>query len=471
MGAGATIASRFLRSLVGIATISILSRYLTPAEFGLFSLIFFVIVFTQVFADFGLRVSLVQKSEVTDLEMNSVFWTSCAFGAIIMLAVMLGADIIASWFGEPQLARYLRMISPLFLVISAQGVSMSVLDRAFKFHLSASAELTAAVLGALTAIVLAMSGAKVMALVMQQIVITLTIATMTFFYARWIPRFRFSWQALKPLISYGSYVTMAGAVQTVGGNADRPIVGKQISPADLGYLTIGQQIVFAPLRTIASNIRKVSFPIMSTIQHDNERMWRAYLSTVHALVLVMAPICLGIWALAVPVTDLLLGEAWGKVASLLGYLTVAALFLTVAEANYAIIGSKGRARFHFYWSIFSMTVNIAALLAAAPFGVEAVAFAKLAVNSVIFPLHTWFLCRMLDQKPWPVLEAVWKQALSATVMALLVWQLDSWLGTQGLHAIPRLVIGGVVGAVLYTGLILLIDRKRSLELLNRVRKR
>lgn len=471
IGYGATIASRALRSLVGLVTISVLSRYISPAEFGLFSLIFFVIVFSQVFADFGLRVSLVQRKEVTELELNSVFWAGVAFGTVMMLAVFFGADIIAGLFREPALARYLRMISPLFLLISAQGVSMSILERGFRFPLMASSELTGSILGALAAVALAMTGHKVLALVVQQIVMTVTIFAMTVFYAKWIPRFTFSLDALRPLVSYGAYVTAAGAVQTVGANADRPIVGTRISPADLGYLTISQQIVMAPIRTIASNIRKVSFPIMATIQHDNERIWRAYLTTLHGLLLVMAPICLGIWALAEPITSLLLGKGWEPVSGLLGYLTVAALFQTVAEVNASIFASKGHARFLFKWSIFSMLVNIGALLAAAPFGVLAVVIAKLAVNSIIFPLHTFFLCRILQQKPWPVLENIWKQFAAAAAMAGLVWLLDLELAHLGLHVIPRLAIGATTGVFLYGAFIFAIDRKRSMELVAKVRRR
>ena len=68
MGSGAAALSRGLRALIGIGTISLLSRFLGPAEFGLFALIFFLINFIQVFADFGLRVALVQRKDVSDIE-------------------------------------------------------------------------------------------------------------------------------------------------------------------------------------------------------------------------------------------------------------------------------------------------------------------------------------------------------------------------------------------------------------------
>ena len=210
---------------------------------------------------------------------------------------------------------------------------------------------------------------------------------------------------------------------------------------------------------------------MSTIQDDKERLWRAYLTTVRGLVLVMAPICLGIWALALPITELLLGKAWLPVSELLGYLTIAALLTTVAEVNSAIFASKGRARFLFRWNILSAVMNIAVLLLAVPFGVVAVVIGKMAVNFVLVPLHTYFLVRLLEQKPWPVLGAVWKQSLAAAIMALLVYLLDGRLATEGLPPIPRLAIGAATGVFLYVGLMFAIDRKRSLEMVGKLRRR
>ena len=90
LGSGAAALSRGLRALIGIGTISLLSRFLTPTEFGLFALIFFLITFTQVFADFGLRIALVQQKEVSRLEQDSVFWASLTLGTIA--AGLLGVN-------------------------------------------------------------------------------------------------------------------------------------------------------------------------------------------------------------------------------------------------------------------------------------------------------------------------------------------------------------------------------------------
>ena len=471
MGSGAAALSRGLRAVIGIGTISLLSRFLGPAEFGLFALIFFLINFIQVFADFGLRVALVQRKDVSDIELNSVFWASVALGVAAALLVFALANPIASLFDEPKLAPYVQAIAPLFLLIAAQGVPNSILERQFRFQRLATAELAAGIAGAGIAVGLAAAGASVFALLAQQYVITFVIFAIYFASAKWRPRLAFSWEALKPLIGYGSYVTLAGAVGIISGYADRPIVGKKLSAADLGYLTLAQQILISPQRTITQAIRRTTFPIMSSIQSEPERVASGYLTTLHATFLVMAPVTFGIWALATPIVRLLLGDGWSMVAQVLGVLSVVALISTISELNAAIYSAHGKARFQFRWSLFCAVINIGFLWVAASHGLMAAVWAKAAAVCIQIPLNCWFLSRLLGLRYARIPASVWRPALAAALMGVAVASLDGWLALQGLNSIARLLAGVPAGVLVYVGLIALLDRRDSLALLQKVRRR
>lgn len=70
-GASWAVAARLTRAVVGILTLAILSRFLLPAEFGIAALVIFVTGLAQIFADFGTRMALVQRPEITPLEEDS----------------------------------------------------------------------------------------------------------------------------------------------------------------------------------------------------------------------------------------------------------------------------------------------------------------------------------------------------------------------------------------------------------------
>lgn len=470
-GAGAAALSRALRALVGIGTISLLSRFLSPTEFGLASLVFFIVSFTQILADFGLRVSLVQKQHINELETNSVFWASLLLGLLAALAVFAAAHPIARLFGDDALTPYVWMIAPLFVVIAIQGIPLALLERSFSFQRIATAELVSGIAGAVAAVGLAAAGASVVALIVQQYVIVIVTCSIYFVWARWRPRMQFSMEALRPLVGYGSYVTLAGLVSFVSLSADRPIVGKRLNAADLGYLTLAQQIIYSPIRTISTAIRRVTFPILSSLQAEPARIAAGYLTTLHASFTVMAPVCFGIWALAEPMTGILLGPKWGMVASVLGVLSVSALISTIGELNAAVFSAQGKARFQFHWSLFSAPTYITALYISSGFGLMTVVWARAGVVALLVPINCWFLARLLGIRFLDVPRAIWRPGLSAIVMGVATSALDAALARAGFANITRLLIGVLTGVLVYGGLIALIDRKECLSILNRVRRK
>ena len=470
---GATIAvtGRLIRALQGIATLAILSRYLTPTEFGLMAMVAFTATLAQIFTDFGTRVALVQRRDVTRLEEDSVFWWNLGTGTILTALIMLFSAQIAHLMGEAVMQVPLLWVAPIFLIGALQGVPLSVLERRMAFGRIAMAEVGSAIAGSGVAVTMVLMGYRIEALVAQTIVSVVVCAGIIILYARWRPRFSFSYAALKPLLSYGGYVTSAGIVQALSAQADRPIVGNRLSATDLGYSTVAEQIVLSPLRITVQMVRKVMFPIMATIQDDNVRMRRGYIAMQHGVMVIMAPVCFGLWAVADPVVAIILGKGWEVVAVLMGYLTLRALFTTFSELNYVILSAKGWAKFQLKWTLFSAAVNIAMLLLLVDYGIEAVVAGKLATAILLSPVNAWFALRLMQQPVGEILNVLCRPLISAAVMGLAVSWLQAYLAMAGVGAVLQLLACLPVGALIYITGELLLDRTRLFPLLRQIRSR
>jgi O-antigen/teichoic acid export membrane protein len=426
-GAGMTVAARVFRAFQGIAALAILSRYLTPTEFGLIAMVGFVAGLAMVFTDFGTRVALVQRKDVTPLEEDSVFWWNLGLGAVLTAIIMGFAPQIARLMGEEAMTTPLRWIAPIFVMGALQGVPLSMLERRFAFGRIATAEVAAALSGSAVAIAMVLLGYKLEALVAQSVTGPLVAMMVVVASARWRPRLQFSYAALKPLLAYGGYVTSAGVVQMLSTKADRPIVGNRLSATDLGYSAITEQIVYSPLRITVQMVRKVMFPIMATIQDDDVRMRRGYIAMQHGLMIVMAPVALGLWVVAEPVVDILLGDGWDMVAVLMGYLTIRSVFSTFNDINAVIFSAKGWARFQFHWSIFSAILTIGTLLVTVNYGIEAVVAGKLFLNILLTPFNSYFALRLIGQPAGEVIAVLARPIISAGIMAAVVFGVQTQL--------------------------------------------
>lgn len=460
-GAKWAVAARLIRVLFTIATLSVLSRFLSPEAFGTLALIMFVVGLAQMIGDFGARLALVQRKDITEVHRSSVFWFNLTL-YLTLFALTLGfAPQIAALFTAPEMVQPLRWISVLFLIQSVQGVSLAVLERRFAFRWIAISETVGGISGSLVAIALVLNSAGITALVAQQIVAVAVTTMMICSKARWFPRFILNWRELWPLLSYGSYVTLAGLVQFGANNADRPIIGGGLSPEALGFYSISQQIVASPLKMIVQVVRKVMFPVLSSIQDDEVRMGRAYKGTMHALFVLMAPICLGLLAVAAPLVDVMLGDGWELVGTLMAIMSIRALFQTFNDFHGSIFQAKGWARFQFRWSLWSSALSIGVLLLALPYGVVAMVGARTALAAVMTPLNSYFALGLVGLTLWQAIRNVAAPIVSAGIMALVVLQCQKALD---LASIWELVVSVLIGVVVYGGLMMLLDRKRVLDL-------
>jgi len=468
-GASFTVAGRLIRAIQGIAVLGVLSRFLTPAEFGVISMAAFVTGIAQIFTDFGTRVALVQRRDVSKLEEDCVFWWNLGVGTLFTLGIILAAPWIALLMGEEQVRGPLQVLAPVFILSALQGVPQSVLERRLAFGWLTAAEVGAALSGSAAAIVMVFLGYKLEALVAQMLAAPIVSLMVILFAARWRPGAQFSFDVLRPLLSYGSFVTAAGVVQFLSSQADRPIVGNRLSAADLGYSRMAEQIVFSPLRITVQMVRKVMFPIMASIQHDDARMRRGYMMTQHALMVVMAPVALGLWAVAYPTVRLLLGPGWDMVAVLMGLVTIRSVFNTFNDLNSVIFSAKGWAKFQFQWSIFSSIMTVCTLLITVNFGIVAVVAGKLFLTILLTPLNSYFALRLISQSAAEVVLVLGRPILSAVLMGGIVWRMQVYLADQ--PPVLQLLVCIPLGIVLYLAAQLVIDRERFLGLVQQVLSR
>ncbi|WP_439546934.1 lipopolysaccharide biosynthesis protein [Sandarakinorhabdus sp.] len=463
------ILSRSARALVGLGTVVVLSRYLAPSEFGLFALIFFFVSFAQILGDSGIRAALVVRQQPSVLEEDSIFWLSVALGLVLTLATIAFSEPLARLFNEPNLASPLRQSAWVFLLNSFRGVPLSQLERGFQFNKIALAEITAAVVGAVVAIALALAGEGVLALVAQQLAMAAVPSLMNLRAARYVPGLQFSFAAVRPLLGLGGSLTLAGMVQFLAGNIDRPIVGARLSAADLGVLAVAQQVVGTPLRMIVANVRRVTFPILASIQTENSRILAAHMSSLHAVMLVLGPVCFGLSAVSAPATRVLLGPQWIGAGDVVAIASITALMTSMGELNQAVFASKGRAGYMLRWSIGALITNSLLLWLLVPYGLMAIVLGRLAYVIAALPLGAYFLSRELECRVRDLLLCFWRPLLASFLMGAAVLAVDRlWLAELASELV-RLLVLVPVGGVIFAAAIWLVDRTMVRTLVARVR--
>lgn len=127
-------AAQWLMRLTGLATIAILTRLLTPEDFGVVAAAMTVTPFLLLLADLGLSTYVLQVKRADQRLLSTAFWYSLTMAIVLMAAVAAFAPVIASLFDLPKAAPVLRGCSLAAGFIILCSVPAALLRREMRFR-------------------------------------------------------------------------------------------------------------------------------------------------------------------------------------------------------------------------------------------------------------------------------------------------------------------------------------------------
>jgi O-antigen/teichoic acid export membrane protein len=309
-GAFATVGGQGVRFLLQVASFVVLSRFLSPSQFGIFAMVLAIAGVAAILGDFGLSSATVQSQTVTRTQLNNVFWLNLLFGTALTGLVVALADPIASFYDQPDVASVCRVISVIFLLNAATLQFRAQAMRELRFVLLALADVVAQTLGFIVAIAMAANHGGVWSLVGQQIVASAVPLVVLVASLKWLPG-RPGRAPMRQIVSFAGNVTGVQVINYVVGNMDTALVGKFWGAGPAGLYSRAFQLIMLPIQLAIGPVGRVALPILSRLvgQPSFERRYQqlqlatSYIAT-GALTLVAA--------FTYPGTDLGFGPGWER---------------------------------------------------------------------------------------------------------------------------------------------------------------
>ena len=324
--------------LVGL----VLARLLSPEEYGLIAIItIFISVFNSI-VDSGFSNALIRKQDATEADYNTVFYTNLAISAVLSTALFFGAPLIADFFSRPQLTSLTKAMSSV-VIINAFAIVQNIrltknIDFKTKTKVSLIASLTSGVIG----IAMAFGGFGVWSLVAQQISKQLLNSVFLWFFIRWMPKLLFSRKSFKEMFDFGWKLLVSGLINTIWTEIYQVIIGKFYQPQTLGQYTRAQQFSSIFSSNLTSIIQRVSYPVLSQLQDDKERLKSGYKRIIKITMLVSFVLMLGLAAIAKPMILVLIGDKWLPAVPFLQILCFNMMLYPLHSINLNMLQVQGR---------------------------------------------------------------------------------------------------------------------------------
>ena len=344
----------------------LLARLLDPADYGVLSMLLVFISFAQVFVQSGLNTALIQKKEVDETDLSSVFTVSFGVAAALYALLFVLSPWLSVFFRMPALKSTLRVMALILLPGSLLSVQNAVVARQMAFRKLMIASLLATVLSGTVGVCMAFGGAGYWALVAQQLTNQCAQAALLLLLVKWRPRRLFSFERVKGLIRFGWKLLVSSLLDTGFTNLRSAVIGKKFSDEALGFYTRGKQFPELAMNAINGSISSVILPVLSEQQDETERMKQTMRRSVMLSSFIVVPLMAGLAAVAEPMISLLLTDKWLPCVPFLQLCCIDFALYPIHTSNLSAINAKGRSdvflRLEIIKKVYGMVILLVTVL-------------------------------------------------------------------------------------------------------------
>lgn len=453
---------------VSTLVLILLARRLDPADFGIVALAMVFVTFVEVAMVQGFGSALVQRRDLEKGHLDTVFWAGLVIGALLVGLTQVLAEPVAALLDEPDLAGVLRWLSVTFLMVGIGSAPQALLERELQFQALAARRVIAVVVSGTTAVVMALNGFGVMALVAQVVLLYTVMTIVMWATIDYRPGFDLSVRHARDVLGFSASTTGMRLLFVAMRKVDDLLIGVVLGPVALGYYDIAYRLLLVLTALFTGTMTSVGLPVFSRLQNDLPRLRRAFMSAVRMTAAVTFPAFIGVAVLAGDIIPTVFGDQWGQSVPVMRILAIGGAMHALSYYNPAMLTAVGRPALGLLLAAVSAAVSIAGFAIAVNFGLVAVAIAYSLREYVVLPLPLLQLRSLIGLDIGAYLRQLIVPTVCTVVMALAVLGIS--VVVEPLASIPRLLIAVPVGVLVYGGAMALLGRPLFTEMLRYGRK-
>lgn len=378
--------------LVGI----VLARLLSPDEYGLIGILTIFINFFNVIVDGGFTNAIIRKQGAKDIDYCTVFYINFCVSFLLCIILFLCAPIIAQYFDREELVSLTRVMSLAVLINGLGIVQKAKLTKAIDFKSQTKISLTASFISGVVGIAMAAIGFGVWALVAQQLTQLSLNTILLWLSTKWLPKLQFSLESFRDLWSFGWKLLVSGILDSLSTEVTHAVVGKCYSPITLGKYTRAKQFSDIFSGSLTSIIQRVTYPVLSSIQDDAQRLKEAYRMVIKVTCLPTFILMMCLAAVSRPMILVLIGEQWEECAKYLQIICFSAMLFPLHALNLNAIQVMGRSDLTLKIKVLKTLLQIIPIMLGIIFNIYCMLIASIFTSLVAYYLNAYYSKPLLN---------------------------------------------------------------------------
>lgn len=423
----------------------ILARLLSPEDYGIIAMPLVFLAIAQCFIDSGFSGALIRKPDLTEDDLSTAFYFNIGVGVVCYFLLFLTSPLIADFYHTPILANLLKVTALATLFNPLCAVQQAILTRKIDFRTQAIVSLSGAIISGIIGLGMAYNGFGVWSLVCQQVGGYVIRTILLWMMVKWKPKKIWSKESFKYLWGFGSKMLGSGLLDTTYNNIYPIVIGKFFSAIDLGNYTRAQQFSTLPSSNITGVLQRVTFPVLSSIQNEDDRLAKNYRKILKLSAFVIFPLMLLLSAIADPLIRVLLTSKWEGCIILLQLICFNMMWYPIHSINLNLLTVKGRSDLFFRLEVIKKIIGIVILCVTIPHGIIWMVSGGIVSSLFALIVNTYYTGKLINVG----FIKQMKDLLPILGISLLMWfiVLISLLITP--NSYMQLVIGICTGILFY----------------------
>jgi len=417
-GAAATVLASGVGLAVQVVGTVVLARLLTPADFGVVTM---VTTFSLLLASFGVNgftEAVIQFEEMDDYTASNLFWLNSGAGLVLAFTFAAAGSLLARLYQNPLVANVAIGVSPAIFLGAVSVVHLALLKRAMRFTATSTNDLVGRVVYTAVPILLASRGwgywALVAAIVVQQLGLTIG----AWWLCRWIPSLPRRTGKMGVVLRFAAKVYAQFGLRYATRNVDNLLVGWRFNAAALGFYKKAFDLFALSASQLTAPLDNVALAALSRLNHDPARFRRYFANALGIIAFVGMAVSADLTLVGRDVVRLVLGPQWseaGRIFQLFGPGIGAMLLCSTIGWIHLSIGNPGR---WLRWTVVEFAVTAALFLVALPWGPDGVAAAWSVSYCILLIPAFWYAGRPIGFGVSFLIAAIWRYGAASLLAAL-----------------------------------------------------
>ena len=459
--AGVTVLSQGSAFAVQMIATVILARLLTPADFGLVTM---VTTFSLLLTSFGLNgftEAVLRADEIDHLLVSNLFWINVSAGLLLTIAFAAAGSLMAGFYGEPRVAHVAVGMSVTIFITSTSVLHLALLQRAMRFAEVSVNDILARGVSVAVSILLGWAGWGYWALVGGAVAQPLTTSIGAWALCQWVPGLPRRVAGTAPMVRFAMNIYSHFTVNYVAGNLDNLLVGWRFDALSLGFYKKAYDLFVLPANQLLSPIAAVVISTLSRLNRDTVQYRRYFLSGLSILAFVGMGVGADLTLVGKDLIRLLLGPGWEASGRIFTFFGPGIGVMLIYSTHGWIHLSIGRADRWFRWGLIEVTVAGLLFVLALPWGPVGIAVAWTASFWILTIPAFWYAGRPIHFGIAQVIAVVWKylfaSALAGCTSAVVIQGIPSLVAASGwAGAVARIFTISLLFSALYIGAVILL---------------